>query len=90
MSLEHIKQDLLKRANKLSVGQLDTLNDIKFLINQKTKIGVRVLNFKNNVLKIAAEDSVAASELRLQKIELKALINKKLNQQIKEIVITVR
>ena len=61
------------------------------MIVEKVHVEVRVLSYKNNVLKIATEDSPSASELRYRARELMALINKRVApEKISRITVTVR
>lgn len=91
MSLENIRKVLEEKADSLGVSKLDVMTEAKLVIVEKVHVEVRVLSYKNNVLKIATEDSPSASELRYRARELMALINKRVApEKISRITVTVR
>lgn len=91
MSLENIRKVLEEKADSLGVSKLDVMTEAKLVIVEKVHVEVRVLSYKNNILKIATEDSPSASELRYRARELMALINKRVApEKISRITVTVR
>ncbi len=91
MSLENIKKILEEKAETLGVSKLDVMTEAKLIIVDKVHVEVRVLSYKNNVLKIATEDSSSASELRYRARSLMVLINGKIApHKVSRIVVTIR
>lgn len=91
MSLESIDDTLRKRAETIGVYKLDVMSEAKLVIVNKLHVEVRVLSYKEGVLKIATEDSPSASELRFRARSLISLINGRIEpEKIKRIVVTVR
>lgn len=91
MSLDNIRKVLEEKADSLGVSKLDVMTEAKLVIVEKVHVEVRVLSYKNNILKIATEDSPSASELRYRARELMALINKRVApEKISRITVTVR
>ena len=91
MSLENIRRILEDKAETLGVSKLDVMTEAKLVIVEKLRVEVRVLSYKNNILKIAIEDSPSASELRYRARDLMKLINNKITpEKIVRIVVTVR
>lgn len=91
MSLENIRSILEDKAESLGVSKLDVMTEAKLVIVEKLRVEVRVLSYKNNILKIATEDSPSASELRYRARDLMKLINSKIApEKIVRIVVTVR
>ncbi len=89
--MDNIRDLLKKRAQSIGTSRLDVMSEAKMVISSELKVEVRALVYKNGILKIATEDSSAASEIRLNKENLINKINQKLtNEKIKDLIITIR
>jgi len=89
--MDRLKDLLKKRAQALGVAKLEAMTKAKAVIKQSLKIEVRVLYYKNGILKIAAKDSSAASEIRLNKEGIINKINQKLpDEKLKDLIIVIR
>jgi len=91
MALENIRDLLAARVDSLDSGKKDVMTEAKLVILEHIKVESRILGFKNGVLRVATEDSSAASELRLQATQLMKEINSRVQpEQVKFIRVTVR
>ncbi len=91
MALENIRDLLAARIDSLDSGKKDVMTEAKLVILEHIKVEARILSFKNGVLRVATEDSSAASELRLQATQLMKEINSRVQpEQVKFIRVTIR
>lgn len=91
MALENIRDLLAARIDSLDSGKKDVMTEAKLVILEHIKVEARILSSKNGVLRVATEDSSAASELRLQATQLMKEINSRVQpEQVKYIRVTVR
>lgn len=88
--MDDLKDILSKKADELGLARYDIMIEAKLLIVDMLHIEIRVLSYKNNVLTIATEDSVSASELRFHVHTIIAQLNKKAPQQVSFIKVMVR
>lgn len=89
MSLEPIRDELFRKANHLGASSATAeIEQIKQIVVQQTRIGVRVVGYKNGLLKLAAEDSGAAAELFLHRAAITRAIKHQLGDAaVKQIMI---
>lgn len=91
MALENIRDLLAERVNNLDNGKHDVMTEAKLVIVDLIHVEVRVLSFKYGNLRVATEDSSAASEIRLRSTELLSAINKKLTKEkVQRLSVVVR
>lgn len=88
--MDDLKDILSKKADELGLARYDIMIEAKLLIVDMLHIETRVLGYKNNVLTIATEDSVSASELRFHAHDIIAQLNKKSPKQVSFIKVVVR
>lgn len=91
MALENIRDMLARRVDQLDSGKHDVMTEAKLVILEHVKVEVRVLSFQNGTLKLATEDSSAASEIRLRSTSLMREINNRIKPEIVRFLrVTVR
>jgi hypothetical protein len=91
MALENIRDLLAKRVDQLDSGKHDVMTEAKLIIVEQIKVEVRIISYQNGTLRVATEDSSAASEIRLQAPVLLGLINEKTKPEVvKFLRVTVR
>jgi hypothetical protein len=91
MALENIRDMLARRVDQLDSGKHDVMTEAKLVILEHVKVEVRVLSFQNGTLKLATEDSSAASEIRLRSTNLMREINNRIKPEIVRFLrVTVR
>lgn len=91
MSLDPIRDELMKKAANLSFNTLAAeMEQIKQIIVNHTRIGVRMLAVKNQVIKIAVEQAPAASEIHLQRHDLLEAINQATNGHYTRLIVVTR
>lgn len=88
--MDDLKDILSKKADELGVARYDVMVEAKLLIVDMLHIETRVLSYKNNILKVATEDSVAASELRFNAHRIIDELNRKSPDRISFISVVVR
>lgn len=91
MALENIRDMLARRVDQLDSGKHDVMTEVKLIILEHIKVEVRVLSFQNGTIRVATEDSSAASEIRLQANALLHKINDKIAPDVAKFLrVTVR
>ncbi len=92
MALENIRDMLARRVDQLDSGKHDVMTEAKLVVLEYIKVEVRVLGVnKYSTLRLATEDSSAASEIRFQAAMLLTEINKRIApEEIKRLSVTVR
>lgn len=91
MALENIRDLLAQRIDSLDSGKADSMTEAKLAILNHIKVEVRILGFKNGVLRVATEDSSAASEIRLRAKELIEDINNRIKpEKVKFLRVSIR
>lgn len=78
MALENIRDMLARRVDQLDSGKHDVMTEAKLVILEHIKVEVRVLSYQNGILRVATEDSSAASEMRLRASDLLKAINERI------------
>lgn len=81
MALENIRDMLARRVDQLDSGKHDIMTEAKLVILEHIKVEVRVLSYQNGTLRVATEDSSAASEIRLRASDLRKAINKRIEPE---------
>ena len=94
MALDSIKDMLIARVNSLDAGKHDVMTEAKLVIVEELKVEVRVLGYKNSVLRVSTEDAPAASEIRLHSSLLLEKLNKRLTgkdvQKVRKLYVIIR
>jgi len=79
--MDDLKDILARRADELGVEKQDVMTIVKLAIVDMLRIEVRVISYKNGVMRIATEDSSAASELRLHARKILDQVNCELKDE---------
>ncbi len=91
MALENIRDLLAQRVDQLDSGKHDVMTEAKLIILEHIKVEVRVLSYQNGTLRLATEDSSAASEIRLRSADLLQAINERITpESVNFLRVTVR
>ncbi|MCC7288953.1 DUF721 domain-containing protein [bacterium] len=88
--MDDIKDILSRRADSLGMQKLDVMTEVKLAIVDMLRIEVRVVSYKNGVIKIATEDAAAASELRHAAQDILKEITKRGVEGVRFIAVSVR
>jgi len=91
MSLEPIRQDLVKRAEHLIPDQIMVeIRQVEKIIYDQTRVTAQIQTIKNGSIRLTVTSSSAASQLYMQRPALIEHINNTIEHKINRITIQTR